>query len=149
MKIISWNCRGVGSPHTVPRLKYIVRVYKPDILYLCETITNSDKTEELRYVLGFDSCFTVNRQGRSGGLVLFWKSTVNCSITNYSNNHIDAEVVDMSKGKWRLTRYYGFPENSRRKDAWQFYDNCQIPLVCLGAFWVILMTFFLLLKRKE
>jgi len=56
MKIISWNCRGVGSPHTVPRLKYIVRVYKPDILYLCETITTSNKTEELRYALGFDFC---------------------------------------------------------------------------------------------
>jgi hypothetical protein len=25
------------------------RVYKPDILYLCETITTSNKTEELRY----------------------------------------------------------------------------------------------------
>jgi len=52
MKIISWNCRGLGSPHTIPSLKYLVRVYKPDILSLCETISTSNKTEELKYVLG-------------------------------------------------------------------------------------------------
>jgi len=52
-------------------LKFLVRVYKPNIIYLFWTITTSIKTKELRYRLGFDFCFTVNRQGRSGGLVLF------------------------------------------------------------------------------
>jgi len=46
MKIISWNCRGLGSPRTVPSLKYLVRVYKPDILFLCETISISNRMLE-------------------------------------------------------------------------------------------------------
>jgi hypothetical protein len=70
--------------------------------------------------------------------VLFWKSIVNCSITSYSHNHIDAEVVDINKGKWRLTGYYGFPENSRRKDAWQFLrqlsNMSSLPWCILGDF---------------
>jgi len=102
MQIFSWNCRGLGSPRTVSSLKYLVRVYKPNVLCLCETISTSNKTEELKYGLGFDSCFTVNKQERSGGLVLYWKSSINCSITNYSANHIDNEVTENNKEKWRL-----------------------------------------------
>jgi exonuclease III len=83
MNINSWNCRGLGGPTTVPSLKYLVCVYKPDVLFLCETLSNSNKIEEFRYVLGFDYCFTVNREGRGGGLALFWNSAFNCSISNY------------------------------------------------------------------
>lgn len=138
MKIISWNCRGLGSPRTIPSLKYLVCVYKPDILYLCETISKSNKTEELKYVLGFDFCFTVNKQGQSGGLVLYWNSSVNCSISNYSNNHIDAEITDTNKGKWRLTGYYGFPNNNRRREAWNFFRQLanvsNLPWCIIGDF---------------
>jgi hypothetical protein len=27
MCIIGWNCRSVGSPHTIPSLKYLIRVW--------------------------------------------------------------------------------------------------------------------------
>jgi exonuclease III len=138
MKIISWNCRGLGSPRTIPSLKYLVRVYKPDILFLCETISTTNKTEELKYVLDFDCCFTVDRQGRSGGLALYWKSSVNCSISNYSVNHIDAEILDVSKGKWRMTGYYGFPSHGRRRAAWEFLRQLanvsNLPWCILGDF---------------
>jgi len=138
MKIISWNCRGLGSPRTTPSLKYLVCVYKPDMLYLCETISTSNKTEELKYVLGFDFCFTVNKQGQSGGFILYWNSSVNCSISNYSNNHIDAEIRDINKGKWRLTGYYGFPNNGRRQEAWNFLRQLanvsNLPWCIIGDF---------------
>ena len=98
----------------------MVGVYKPDILYLCETISTSNKTEELKYVLGFDFYFIVNKQGQNGGLVLYCNSSVNCSISNYSNNHIDGEITDNNKGRRRLTGYYGFPNNGRRREAWNF-----------------------------
>jgi exonuclease III len=123
MNIISWNCRGLGGPTTVPSLKYLVCVYKPDVLFLCETLSNSNKIEEFRYVLGFDYCFTVNREGKGGGLALFWNSAFNCSISNYSQNHIDIEVVDASTGNWRLTCYYGFPGSGQRRAAWNFLKN--------------------------
>lgn len=138
MKIISWNCRGLGSPRTIPSLKYLVRVYKPNILFICETISITNKTEELKYILGYNCCFSVERQGRSGGLALYWKSTVNCSISNYSNNHIDVEIVDVSKGKWRMTGYYGFPSHGCRREAWNFLrqlaNSSNLPWCILGDF---------------
>ncbi|GAU37567.1 hypothetical protein TSUD_154000 [Trifolium subterraneum] len=39
---------------------------------------------------------TVPKKRRGGGLALFWNASFNCSISNYSQNHIDVEVVDAS-----------------------------------------------------
>ncbi|PNX78150.1 hypothetical protein L195_g034126, partial [Trifolium pratense] len=120
MNIVSWNCRGVGHPRVVPGLKYLVRVYKPDVLFLSETLSNTRRMEELRHLLGFDSCFAVNREGRGGGLAFMWRSSFHCSVTNFSSNHVDVEVADAVNGNWRLTGIYGFPGSGRRRDSWNF-----------------------------
>jgi hypothetical protein len=39
-------------------------------------MTNANKIEELKYVLDFDSCFTVDREGRGGGVAFLWKSSL-------------------------------------------------------------------------
>ena len=80
----------------------------------------------------------MSKQGRSGGLVLYWSSSFNCSISNYSFNHIDAEIVENDKGTWRLTGYYGFPNNGRRREAWNFLRQLanvsNLPWCILGDF---------------
>jgi len=86
--VISWNCRGLGSPSAIPNLKYLIRFYKPAILFLSETLVYRNKIEEFRYVLGFSNCFSVDRVGRSGGLAFYWNSSLNCQIIDYSQNHI-------------------------------------------------------------
>ena len=128
----------MGNPCAIPNVKYLVRVYKPDVLFLCETISNSNKTAELKYVLGFEYCFTINRQGLSGGLALYWNSCVNFSISNFSNNHIDVKVSDNVKCDWRLTNYYAFPGSGRRIEAWNFLRQLTIvydlPWCIIGDF---------------
>jgi hypothetical protein len=67
-----------------------------------------------------------------------------CLITNYSLNHIDIEVEDLQRGKWRLTGFYGYPEGSRRRDSWnllrQLSNASQLPWCILGDFNDILST---------
>ena len=137
MSIISWNCRGLGSLSAIPNLKFLVRYYKPDALFLCETLVFRNKIEEFRYILGFDNCLAVDRQGRSGGLAFFWRDSFNCNITNYSQNHINVEVEDV-QGRWQLTGYYGFPEGRRRRDSWNFLrqlsNRCTLPWCIIGDF---------------
>lgn len=120
MSVISWNCRGLGSPSAVPDLKYLVRHFNPDILFLSETLVRRNKIEVFRYLLGFDSCFSVDCTNRSGGLALFRRTSSNCQLANYSNNHITVEITDSVHGPWRLTGYYGYPEGGRRRLAWDF-----------------------------
>ncbi|CAJ2628079.1 unnamed protein product [Trifolium pratense] len=143
MSIIGWNCRGIGHPRTVPGLKYLVRVYKPDVLFLSETISISSRMEELRCMLGFDSFISVDREGRGGGLALMWRSSFHCSVITYSSNHVDVEVEDNMNGNWRFTGFYGFPGSGRRRDSWNFLrqlsQSSNLPWCILGDFNDILL----------
>jgi len=98
MSIVEWNCRGLGSPSAILDLKYLVRHFNPDILYLSETLVHRNKIEDLRYLLGFDSCISVDGTGRGGGLALFWRHSSNCTLVDFSKNHISIEVVDSDLG---------------------------------------------------
>jgi hypothetical protein len=94
--------------------------------------------EKLRYLLGYDCCFSVNCTGRSGGLAFMWRNSFHCSITNFSSNHIDVEVEDNINGNWRLTGFYGFPGSSRRRDSWNFLRQLartsDLPWCVIGDF---------------
>lgn len=86
----------------------------------------------------FDFCFCVDREGRGGGIAILWRKYVDCSITNYSQNHVDIEVQDNIRGRWRLTGFYGFPEGGRRRESWNFLRQLanlsQLPVCVIGDF---------------
>jgi len=123
MIILAWNCRGLCSPSVIPNLKYLVWRFNPDFLFLSETLVHRKKIEAFRYVLGFAFCFLVDHTGRSGGLALFSRPSINCNLVNYSNNHITVEIIDHILGVWRLTGYYGYPNGEHRQVAWNFLRN--------------------------
>jgi len=51
-------------------------------------------------LLGYDSCFHVDRTGRAEGLALFWKNSLHCQPVNFSRNHITIEIVNNTLGNW-------------------------------------------------
>ncbi|GAU24827.1 hypothetical protein TSUD_157400 [Trifolium subterraneum] len=79
-------------------------------------------------MLGFDSCLTVDVEGRSGGMTVFWKDMSKCRVLNYTRNFINMIVEDEQWGEWRLTCYYGYPERSRRRAAWDLLRDLDIPI---------------------
>lgn len=93
---------------------------KPVFLFLCETISFVNKIEEFRMKYGFDYCFSVDREGHSGGLAFFWKKQAKCQVTGFSCNHIDIVFTKNDTQTWRLSCNYGFLESSRRREAWDF-----------------------------
>ncbi|XP_057803472.1 uncharacterized protein LOC131018756 [Salvia miltiorrhiza] len=78
MNIISWNCRGLGQPLAIPILSELVRVHRPQFLFLCETLSLRHRMEEIRSRLNFEGCFTIDCVGRSGGLYMIWKTSASC-----------------------------------------------------------------------
>ena len=76
MSVISWNYRGLRSLSAIPNLKFLFLYYKQDTLFLSETLVFRNKIEEFRYILGSDNYFVVDRQGRGGGLALFWHNSL-------------------------------------------------------------------------
>lgn len=74
------GCNGGGSSRTVRVLKEMVKSHKPDILCLSETIADSNKIAVLVAKLGFVNFHAVDKQGRGGGLALFWRRNMHCSV---------------------------------------------------------------------
>ena len=84
MNILSWNCRGLGSPRTVHELSRLVRKYKPQILFISETKRNKLEMEGIKIKLQFDCCFVVDCVGRGGGLALLWMIDTMIDILSYT-----------------------------------------------------------------
>lgn len=55
--------------------------------------------------------------GRGGGLVLFWKSSVNLSVEGSLKYFIDFDINKNSKNAWCFMGFYGEPETVKRYEA--------------------------------
>lgn len=119
MIVLCWNCRGLGNPWTVRHLRRLVKLKKPVIVFLMETLVVQRKVDVLRVKLGFQNAFCVDCVGRSGGLILFWNSDINLVIQNYSQRHVNAVIHDSHMGiSWKFTGFYGHPDPTKRQESW-------------------------------
>ena len=78
-----WNVFGLGSPETTNALINHIQRYNPDFVFLSETKSSKQRMDSLRFKLGFGSCLSVGSEGKSGGIVLFWKDDITLRIGSY------------------------------------------------------------------
>lgn len=103
MSSFSWNCQGLGLPRKVQFLKDMVWQYKPNFIFLCETISKKESMERIRTLLGYDGMVVVEPDGRSGGLALLWKTSSEATLISFSQNHIEVQTNIDDMLPWRLT----------------------------------------------
>lgn len=115
MNLLSWNCRGLGSPRAIRILKDLIKSQNPNFVFLSETLVEVKDMIEIANKLGFENLYAVDRVGRGGGLAVLWKSTVDYDVIESTNNYINVQVMENSSAAWRLTCYYGLPERFRRQ----------------------------------
>ncbi|CAN0881186.1 Transposon TX1 uncharacterized 149 kDa protein [Linum grandiflorum] len=144
MIILSWNCRGLGQDRAVRALEDLIRVHRPDMVFLIETLVAKQKLEEIRVKLKFDGCFAVDVVGRSGGLGLLWRHGVVATLLNYSRHSINMQVTGTQGEDFRLTGFYGEPDRTRRKDTWELLRSLAIP-----SAWCVIGDFNELLSVTE
>ncbi|XP_025702728.1 uncharacterized protein [Arachis hypogaea] len=95
MKILMWNCRGLGRPLTVHNLKGIIRSHSPEIVFLCETKNPSRSVEQKLRGCGFKDWSLVNPEGTAGGLVIAWKEGLEVTVIN--SNHFFIAIIVKDK----------------------------------------------------
>ncbi|KAG2722068.1 hypothetical protein I3760_02G112400 [Carya illinoinensis] len=111
MIVLSWNCRGLENTQTVQDLYLMVKDKCPKVIFLMETYLDVNRLDNIRRKIRFEGCFGVNPIGRSGGLVILWKSSTDFELINYSQRDISGWLCDEEIiGKWKLTGFYGYSE---------------------------------------
>ena len=139
MRLLSWNCRGLGNPCTVRELLLLIKEQDPAVLFLSKTRLDIIGVEILRVKIKFSGAFCVPQLHTGGGWAMLWNDKVMLNISTYSCNHIDADVVEKMTGKsFRVTGFYGNTETHKRKASWalpkHLSSSSNSPWVCMGDF---------------
>jgi hypothetical protein len=65
------------------------------------------------------NCLSVDSDGLSGGLALFWDESINVTLLFQGDRYIDVTIKeDPSATPWRATFVYGEPHVDKRKEMW-------------------------------
>ncbi|XP_074358060.1 uncharacterized protein LOC141697539 [Apium graveolens] len=128
----------MGNPRAIRIFGDLIKSRNLDFIFLSETLVVSKDIEGIAEKFGYSSSFTVDKVGRGGGLAILWERSITCNVVDSSLNHIDVHVMENAGIGWRLTCYYGYPEASRRQEAWDMlrrlaHDN-NLPWCIFGDF---------------
>lgn len=126
-RIISWNCRGLGQNATVKLIKTFNKKYRPDILFLSETICSKSVADSRLRSLNFKSSFGSDAIGHSGGLWVGLPSNIVATLISSSNHLILLEIVSEACSPWFLGLIYGHPNLSLREKIWEDIANSILP----------------------
>ncbi|XP_074288184.1 uncharacterized protein LOC141613350 [Silene latifolia] len=138
MKILSWNCKGLGNPLTVNTLRDWCWRECPNIVFVMETMISASRLEKIRNKCGFLSGFCLSSNGRYGGLGLWWKD-VNVQLLSYDKNHIAVKIVgDDGNTLWKAVGVYGWSELANKHKTWSMLKalcrNNEDPMVLFRDF---------------
>ena len=61
----------------------------PFVVFLAETLADDVRLDTVQRSINYEHKWVVLKEGRGGGLVLFWKSTVNLEVIDSSQYYID------------------------------------------------------------
>ncbi|XP_027067675.1 uncharacterized protein [Coffea arabica] len=120
MRIVVWNCQGVGSPLTVPQLREVNNLSSPSIFFLSETKNRKSVIDRIARRLRLDNNVTVEAMNRAGGMALLWtKDTQIVEVTTTAFT-IEAKIEgNDSQGAWWFIGVYASCEQRIRKEQWR------------------------------
>ena len=138
MNILSWNCRGLRNPQTEQELGDLIRAHSPSIVFVAETWLKKARLISLRDKWKFDGMIDFSREGRGGGVAVFWKKEMDFSVDTYSPNHIDAVINKGKEGEWRFTGFYSEPDTNSHFISWatlrRLKSKFSLTWSCAGDF---------------
>lgn len=148
IKILSWNCRGLGSPRAINALKRVLTLENPQIIFLSETKLKAWEMEGVKNKLRNFNMVAVCCEGegrrRRGGVAMLWSAKVDMSIQSFSLLHIDSHVCINGAEPWRFTGVYGYPEDSLKHQTCdliqQLRYESQLPWICGGDFNLMMVS---------
>lgn len=139
MKLLSWNCQGLGNPLTVRSLKALVAKERPDILFLMETKNQEVVVQRVRKRLNYPNSVVQNPVGIAGGIALFWNDQFTIMLDRSVQEFIDVICTDLMSGSQMRLIYIHAPANLQQRHIFwvDLRFICAIntlPWICIGDF---------------
>ena len=142
MRILRWNCQGLGNPWTSRSLRKLVREQAPMVCFLMETRLDTEVFNNLYGDLPFQNKIIVKHPDAGGGLAFLWKNDIKLEVINYTANHVLAKVTEEDGFVWFMTGFYGWLETQQKHKSWQLLEHLKTfvegPWLCFGDFNAIL-----------
>jgi len=70
MRIISWNVRGTKKVHVLQEIAFLKRTYKPQLIFLLETLVNKKNILDILPKMGFEHFDFLEPIDHSGDLAV-------------------------------------------------------------------------------
>ena len=85
-----WDCRGLGNPCIEKELADLVRAKDLSVVFLAKTWADEARLKNMLRKIRSENIFIAPRSNMGGGLVLFWRSTIDVTMEVFGTNYIDA-----------------------------------------------------------
>ncbi|KAL4296049.1 hypothetical protein GQ457_12G013320 [Hibiscus cannabinus] len=122
MKILCWNCRGLGSPATVQSLGSFIAQHDPVLVFLCETRLKQSSSSRIQHAFNMDGCFVVDYGNGCTGLMILWNRKIKVTLLSYSSIHIDVNVATDS-GSFHFSGLHGHCVDKNKHLTWSTIDH--------------------------
>ena len=120
MRVVVWNCQGVGSPLTVPQLREVNNLSSPNIFFLSETKNRKTAIERITRRLRLENNVTVEAMNRAGGMALLWTKDTQIVEVATTAFTIEAKIEgNESQAAWWLIGVYASCDQRIRKEQWR------------------------------
>lgn len=118
MKLLHWNCQGLGGDLTIPHLKDIRKSHNPDVILLVETKHVDSYVKQLAKDLGYQNVFVVSANGSSGGVAVFWSERVRITMLDNPTLYCTNMCIQDGTNTFWMSYIYGNPVAKYRKEQW-------------------------------
>ena len=139
MKVISWNCRGVGNAQFRRACKDLLRNQRPDAICFLETKASSDlPSMSFMNRFGYQNNFQIPSSGFAGGLWLFWKNnSLPLDIVSSTNQSIHCSFLQDSR-RFFISFIYARPNPRMKSLLWCDLKNFAAGILTTPAPWIAL-----------
>ena len=110
-KLLSWNCRGLGSLEKCLVIRNVIRVSRCDVVCMQETKWNRMELNYITSVLPSffqRDCMFINALNSRGGCVISWKRNFHLSSAWATKHSITVLLTEINSGQqFLVTNTYG------------------------------------------
>ena len=108
MKLLCWNCHGLGHPYSIRALRRLVKEERPDLVFLSETKKKVCELQSLRSMFGLSSMIKMDCEGegrqRMSGLLLMVRLRVKVKLRGFVMHRSEemAHLCHCQRGSFHL-----------------------------------------------